>query len=589
MADTNQKQDGENKLFKLSARIDVPLEQTKDIQDAMVAGAADKSKIEANRTNRHSGSAGGDQMMSIELIFDDGRTVSRNQPGHENDKSEKVAAPRSTALEFLSEHELSKDDFDRRLNSVGKARDMLLCAAVDIGAEPHKLAALNIGRDDVGSALGVYLLGPELAQTIGAKGTKTFGDQLILFGIAPLLGACESGADQWQNERAKLAHRGASNVLIGSAIGYALERAHPAIGAGALALGVGALGNDLVLSPEAQKRNSQLKTLADSADGLTAADLVRFSNHTKQTLGPAVFQGAFDLAIGGVGIPGAKQTAQHAAEQTVSSSVRDEALSATNQAAERSFLGRPFNEVVHESMSKLGELSKETWYSVCAVFSNNRQRPAYATSGDAPIETLSGKVAKNPFEEFLLFMEPYREKPMSKHEANQFNDYWSRESRFERAKIGAHVSDMVVQQLHPDGCVAAVGQMVCREGRSQQEFLLRLAEYASEPSKGKNDPSSLAWLLRELGPNYEAVALFQAPKSELESFFRQQYLWVAEIRVIGKNAHEVIVEKIDSDGLLVIRDPLEKKEYKMQVLDFLEYWTRRGIAYRGKEDPFRHD
>lgn len=157
----------------------MPLEQTKDIQDAMVAGAADKSKIEANRTNRHSGSAGGDQMMSIELIFDDGRTVSRNQPGHENDKSEKVAAPRSTALEFLSEHELSKDDFDRRLNSVGKARDMLLCAAVDIGAEPHKLAALNIGRDDVGSALGVYLLGPELAQTIGAKGTKTFGDQMI--------------------------------------------------------------------------------------------------------------------------------------------------------------------------------------------------------------------------------------------------------------------------------------------------------------------------------------------------------------------------------------------------------------------------
>lgn len=55
--------------------------------------------------------------------------------------------------------------------------------------------------------------------------------------------AMVAGAAQWQNDRAKLAHRGASNVLIGSAIGFALERAYPAIGAGALALGVGALGN----------------------------------------------------------------------------------------------------------------------------------------------------------------------------------------------------------------------------------------------------------------------------------------------------------------------------------------------------------
>ncbi|MBK7745915.1 MAG: hypothetical protein IPI39_01535 [Candidatus Obscuribacter sp.] len=528
-------------------------------------------------------------MMSIELIFDDGRTVSRNQPGHENDKSEKVAAPRSTALEFLSEHELSKDDFGSRLNSVGKARDMLLGAAVDIGADPHKLAALNIGRDDVGSALGVYLLGPELAQTIGAKGTKTFGDQLILFGIAPLLGACESGADQWQNERAKLAHRGASNVLIGSVIGYALERAPPAIGAGALALGVGALGNDLVLSPEAQKRNSQLKTLADSADGLTAADLVRFSNHTKQTLGPAVFQGTFDLAIGGVSIPGAKQTAQHAAEQAVSASVRDEAVSVTKQAAERSLFGRPFKEVVHESMSKLGELSEETWYSVCAVFSNNRQRPAYATSGDAPIETLSGKVAKNPFEEFLLFMEPYREKPMSKHEANQFNDYWNRDLDYEKAKIDPVVSDLVVQQSHKDACVAAAGQMVCREGRTQEEFLVSLASYTSNPDKARKDPSSLAWLFRELGSNYKAHVLTDQTAAEHEQFFRSQYMWIAEIKLVGKNAHEVAVEKVDSNGLLVIRDPLNREEYRMGMKEFLKFWTGRAITYNGKKDPFLHD
>lgn len=589
MADTNQNQDGENNQFKLSARIDVPLEQTKDIQDAMVAGAADKSKIEASRTNRHSGSAGGDQMMSIELIFDDGRTVSRNQPGHENDKSEKVAAPRSTALEFLSEHELSKDDFDSRLGSVGKARDVLLSAAVDIGADPHKLAALNIGRDDVGSALGVYLLGPELAQTIGAKGTKTFGDHLLLFGIAPLLGACESGADQWQNERAKLAHRGASNVLIGSVIGYALERAHPAIGAGVLALGLGALGNDLVLSPEAQNRNSQLKTLADSAHGLTAADLVRFSNHTKQALGPAVFQGIFDLAIGGVSIPGAKQTAQHAAEQSLSAAVKDEALSATKQATERSLLGRPFNEVVHESMSKLGELSRETWYSVCAVFSNNRQRPAYATSGDAPIETLSGKVAKNPFEEFLLFMEPYREKPMSKHEAKQLKDYWDRDLDYERAKINPVVSDLVVQQSHRDACVAAAGQMVCREGRTQEEFLVSLASYNGDPDKALKDPSSLAWLFRELGSNYEAHAEVTKTSEELIQFLNQHFMWVAEIKLVGKNAHEVVVEKMDSNGLLVIRDPLEKLEYRMKVQDFLKFWTRRAITYRGEKDPFLHD
>lgn len=70
---TNEK--AENAHLAGAVRVDVP--QDKDVTDARNAGAQQIRQVEAERTNRHSGSAGDDQELSIEIDFGDGQKASR--------------------------------------------------------------------------------------------------------------------------------------------------------------------------------------------------------------------------------------------------------------------------------------------------------------------------------------------------------------------------------------------------------------------------------------------------------------------------------------------------------------------------------
>jgi hypothetical protein len=58
-----------------AVRVDVP--ENKDLTEAQNAGKQQINQVEAARTNRHSGSAGSDQELSIEIDIGDGRTASR--------------------------------------------------------------------------------------------------------------------------------------------------------------------------------------------------------------------------------------------------------------------------------------------------------------------------------------------------------------------------------------------------------------------------------------------------------------------------------------------------------------------------------
>ncbi len=85
----------EQSLLKGSVQIDVTA--SKDVLDSQNAGAGRIGQVESVRTNRHSGSAGGDQDQSIEIDFGDGRKASRANSILEVDRNRRAKS--SSGLE----------------------------------------------------------------------------------------------------------------------------------------------------------------------------------------------------------------------------------------------------------------------------------------------------------------------------------------------------------------------------------------------------------------------------------------------------------------------------------------------------------
>lgn len=613
LPESKDNQDGEKRLFKLSAKVDVPAERSLDVHEAANSGSADKAKVEKSRTNRHSGSAGGDQMQSIELLFEDGSKVSRIQPGKES--------TREGSLAFLARHEIKPDELDKRLAAVVEGRDKLLSASINEGSDAKKIAALGIAKDDVGSALTVYMLGVDAASILGPKATKAIGDQVIIFGIAPLYGAVESGTHKVISEQDKLAQRGASNVVLGTAIGYALERVHPAVGAGALALGVGALGNELFTSPQAQERNTQLKVLADNTEsGLTPLDLVRFANHTKQSLGPAIFDGTFDLVTGGAGIPGAKQSFGHlggVGKPGASEALPGASFGGESGAVSFAYSGfsKTVSGMVDKSLLRLGQLSAETWGCICSLvsdlphFPNQGSRLAYAQAGagfDLGIAGKSGgqsgsisEAGKKAFEEFVSYISGFMEK-FGHNERQEWNRFLGLTEKFEKAKLKEGKSGQipaevlaglpdknvipaeiiekytVVQQLHPKACVAAVGEMLTKGAVKQEEFLQRFQLYVPEQLREQEMYADLSWLKKELGDDF-SCGLTLPDLSAVKQFLANTKLAAVEIRGTGPKSHIVLMQELTPNGNVFIKDPLAGTHYELTIESFMEVWNGRSV------------
>lgn len=613
LPDSKDNQDGEQRLFKLSARVDVPAERSLDVHESANSGSADKAKVEKTRTNRHSGSAGGDQMQSIELVFEDGSTVSRLQPGKES--------AGEGSLSFLARHEIQPDELDKRVAAVAEGRDKLLSAAINEGSDAKKIEALGIAKDDVGSALTVYMLGVEAASILGPKATKAIGDHVIIFGIAPIYGAVESGAHKLSTEQEKLAQRGASNVVLGTAIGYALERAHPAVGAGALALGVGAMGNELVTSPQAQERNAQLKLLADNTvSGLTPLDLVRYANHTKQSLGPALFDGTFDLVIGGVSIPGAKQGVGHLGE--LGKAGAPEVLPGASLGGDTGALNSATGEftktvsvMIDKSLSQLGNLSAETWGSICSLvsdfphFPNQGPRIAYAEAGAGISPGMAGhagdksasisEAGKKSFEDFVSYMSGFKEK-FGRNEREEWNRFLGLTEHFQKAKlregksgqipeevlaglpdrnnIPAEVIEKytVVQQVHPKACVAAVGEMLTKGAVKQEEFLQQFQLYVPEKFRKQEMFADLAWLKKELGDDF-AIGFTMPDLIAVKRFLTNTKMAAVEIRGSGGMSHVVLMHEVNPNGNVFIKDPLEGTHYELTIESFMKVWNGRAV------------
>ena len=377
--------------------------ESKDAHASRNASHEQVQKAEAERTNRHSGSAGGDQNASVEIQFEDGRRVSRqNQlteqsisydhvsrealmakaragdntavslvkdmreaaklPESDRDiqldklqakadslygrdhqgpsngsknllntndlkaiqrnpeapvehrmlakqvqdmrqQAKLLGTPTDVLDQFAAQELRKKESADPRLNSLPEATAaMLETAGHKFGKE--KVAALNIKPDDVGSAISVLLLGPEHVKSMGPEAAHTFGQRLLVFGLAPAFGAVQNTQERLFVQPSDAAGHAATNALTGAALGVAMERlpalAHWVVGATAT---VGLVANE-TLTPESQARNSELFSIAQRVDQSGNEDLLQLSDRSRVLLGKVIYDAAFATSTTGLSIPG---------------------------------------------------------------------------------------------------------------------------------------------------------------------------------------------------------------------------------------------------------------------------------------------
>lgn len=567
MPDSKQNPDQEKKLFQLSARIDVPksneadrsdtAERPKDVHEAANAGLNAQKAVEDARTNRHSGSAGGDQFGSIEIDFGNGQKSSRLETATENQM-----AARSAGLEFLEEQKLGPGEMQKRLAAVVHGRNLLIDSSYllpDFDQEKVKEIASGIRSDDVGSALALYMLGPEQFAQLGAAHSKEFGDKFLVFGLAPVFGACEQASDKWENEKAELGVKGCINFYVGTCIGAILERAHPLIGLGALGLGTEVAVNEMYFTPEAQERNRKLNVISDRMQSVSAENLIDYSQHTKKTLGPVIFEGAFDIATGGIGLPTGSVAKAGIQEEIAVSGIGLKAVRA------------------------LDNLTAESWAGICKIFGpRNTHELALAGGGKLP----SSEAKSEVFERFYNMMVHGGD---SAREKKKLEEFFALPEEFEKDKIvfkrelGQNRSPFeadvaVVQQLHPKACVAAAGEMACRDGRRQEELLMALESNVDKQMRKKDMAFSLDELKTVLGEDYEFLSAVVNEK--LEKFVSGKVNWIAEIRAGAGLSHEVLVHHVDKNGIFWIKDPVDASYYGMNFKNFSKYWTGYFLYYK---------
>lgn len=248
------------------------------------------------------------------------------------------------------------------------------------------IAKLNIGKDDVGAAISVLLLGPDICKAIGPEQTSLLGKQLVVFGIAPMYGMADEAHKQFSEENLQqTVHDGSGNFLAGTAIGAVLERAHPAILTTALVGGSVGLINDQLNAPEHQERNSQLADISKRLAGCSNSDLIQFADRTKTVLGPAYYKASFDLLTGGAGLPEGNAIGSAAKEEAGALAAKVD---------------------IKKVIENLDNIGRDCWNSLASLIRGNNQGLRLAhegVPGDEYFHAMSADRKEN-FEDIVLRM-----------------------------------------------------------------------------------------------------------------------------------------------------------------------------------------
>lgn len=323
-----------NQALERSKESSVPLDQPQNMESSqhLAALASDNPALKPVSLLRDYAQAlppGEEKERLIALSRQQASEVSPEMKayyGTENSSSPEAGKTAGAMTESMPEGIVSKTDAGYKLDVVVR-ENVFVEDSNDInsGASPDRIKLQNatgailetarerfgkegvdklkIAPDDVGSSMTALLLGPEICNAIGPEQAKSFGNRLLVFGVAPIFGMAQEAQKAIFENSEKTLEEGEVNFLAGTGIGIVLERAHPLMIAG-LTLGfTGQFINDQLNSPENSARNREILDMCSKLDASGPDELAQYSRRTKELLGPDLYKGAFGVVTGGIGIP----------------------------------------------------------------------------------------------------------------------------------------------------------------------------------------------------------------------------------------------------------------------------------------------
>lgn len=424
------------------------------------------------------------------------------------------------------------------------------------------LDSLNIEESDVGYALGAYLLTPEISKAFGPEATRRFGQQLMVFGLAPSFGLANEVKQKFTQETGQTIHDGSSNFLWGSAFGAILE-SHPYVAASIGTIFMGALINEQLFSPEAKERNQQVVELAHQTGNSSPEDLIKQCDKSEKLLGPEAYKAAFEFATGGVGVPHGYTAAKGMKADTKKLDIAKIAKSTVDR----------LKQLPDDAMSFINKIT------------SNEQKLLPADGPSLHKHNIPEAIPKDENTLFMTAADDFSGKGSSRWKSH-FEDDFSKNvphqidkatGRLQRTDLGEirqpyewpvvneRFAPDVVRQSDGDSCVAKVGEILSDGLLTEIEIIEAL-----KVSQKKAIQSLIPFLkgnwTQVKGPTSLAAVGENGPWGAVLN----ERAW----NKYAKPLHSVIVEGRAADrNHIAILDPYEGTRYDMKIEDFLEAWT----------------
>ena len=137
--------------------------------------------------------------------------------------------------------------------------------------------------------------------------------------------------------------------------------------------------------------------------------------------------------------------------------------------------------------------------------------------------------------------------------------YWNRtDEKFDES---------VVKQVNDLSCVSAVGEMLARHyglNLTQADFLAELDVLSNSQALteflNKADDSGEIWIGGFFGNEIEFISDYTAANQ----------VWAVVLREGGAVGHAVLIDGLDDDGMIQIKDPFDQTSYKMTAEDLYD-------------------
>ena len=139
----------------------------------------------------------------------------------------------------------------------------------------------------------------------------------------------------------------------------------------------------------------------------------------------------------------------------------------------------------------------------------------------------------------------------------------------------------VVRQTLDASCVSACGEMLLKDRGVETVTQANLLEWLGSPTVTADLAGAINGLLGVREWRGSALDVPAMGGRTVITLLSDMGSWVAELYLLGARlAHAVVVDGVNDDGTLSIRDPFDGTSYKMEVDVFLDYWSWTAV-WRG--------